>query len=95
MPAEKPWYLQRSFWFSVAAACSAAPTFIEPFLPLLPEKPRQALLALGVALAAVSARYARKPGADAQERVSAVEQAVTGETDPQTAQEAVKAKAGG
>lgn len=72
--ADKPWYLQRSFWLSVVAALSAAPTFIEPFLPLLPEKWRNALLALGVALAAVSARYARKPGAEARERVAVVEQ---------------------
>jgi hypothetical protein len=76
-----PWYKQESFWLAIAAGCSAAPTVIEPFLPLLPEQWRQLLLAVGVALAAMSARFARKPGAEARERVAVVEEARAQESE--------------
>lgn len=72
MTGDKPYWQQQSFWFAVVAGIAAAPSILDPILPLLPEKWRTALLGIAGVCAAIAARWARKPGAEARAALPAV-----------------------
>lgn len=64
--ADKPLWMQESFWFSLLGGMAAAPAVLEPLFPFIPEWWRARLVAVAAVCALIAARRAREPGAQAR-----------------------------
>lgn len=70
---EPPVWQQESFWLSVLAVVAAVPSIIDPILPLMPDDWRPVLLGISGVCAALAARFARIPGAEARAALPGVQ----------------------
>lgn len=68
-----PLWKRESFWAGVLGVIFMVPDVVEAVLPFLPKDWDPAIRAIGAACLAISIQYGRKPGAQAREKVQAVE----------------------